>query len=480
MKKILLAFFYVVILTSSVFGQDILNFKISRPYCLLNFLQASMGENGTSGALKEYIEHEIPKGDTVFSNILNEFASINLNMNFHRDGFPENRRPYRSTLDLICIAAVQSNTLEEFSERTVGILPNSDHSRFFQILKKTNTYYEKILWSKYGEKAVIHQKALEKYQAKANRAFIQLKRFYHSNWSDDMPFTVALVPVPSINGNTSTSATPHGNSLCVDVLTDEKDYEMRISIIMHEVCHILYDEQSRAVQHELNDFFAKNTSEFKSVAFNFFDEGMATACGNGWSYQFLTGKIDAKGWYSDEYIDGFGHVLYPLVKEYLENEKVIDSAFVQEAIRLFGEKFPKANIDIGVKMNRVSIYAQTETNQERVQLRNDMYHYFAVTNSSLLTPILEAESVERIKKNQDTQIFVIDRSVKPTLKALKKLLPNLKDIKYSIKDDFIINYLDRNNRLIILIKASLSKLDLAYKTLKEQRYVKKEQAYIKF
>jgi hypothetical protein len=43
-----------------------------------------------------------------------------------------------------------------------------------------------------------------------------------------MPFTVVLYPVPGKKGNTS--ATPHANSLCVAVLTEETDYAGRYKI----------------------------------------------------------------------------------------------------------------------------------------------------------------------------------------------------------------------------------------------------------
>jgi hypothetical protein len=101
MKKAILTMIWVALMTPSVFGQDILKFKISRPYSVLNFLQASKGANGTSRTLKKYIEKNIEPEDTVFSKLIADYRTIDLEMTFKREGFPENRHAYRSTFDYV-------------------------------------------------------------------------------------------------------------------------------------------------------------------------------------------------------------------------------------------------------------------------------------------------------------------------------------------------------------------------------------------
>ena len=41
--------------------------------------------------------------------------------------YPENRKHTTSTWDLLCVAAISSNTNEEFLNRIIGIYPNIDY-----------------------------------------------------------------------------------------------------------------------------------------------------------------------------------------------------------------------------------------------------------------------------------------------------------------------------------------------------------------
>ncbi len=481
MKKTLVLLLLCAACTPSVLGQNILRFKISRPYAVLNFMETSKGNQHTSKTLKRYIDSHIPKQDTAFAQLVQQFGALDLDMNFAREGFPTNRRPQRSTYDLICIAAVQANNLDEFKDRTVGILANSDHIQLFDILKKADIYFEKIIWKPHGEKAIKQMEAFERYQTQANQAFLKLKKLYKSDWGDDMPFTVAFVPIPKANGINHTSATPHANSLCVDLLTEENNYAGRMGVIMHEICHVLYDEQSRKTQHDLESYFEKSTSKYKQFANNFFDEGLATACGNGWSFQYLAGKLDTTAWYDSPYIDGFGHSLYPLVANYIEKGKSIDEAFIQEAIRLFGEKFPDTPNDFGIRLNKIALYTDMDMGkpQESTIVREALYAHFVVSGYNMSSPISDPMSIDMIKKDSETQVFLIESNEAENLKLLATQLPELKTIPYNIQEDFIINYIDSANRLIIIAKAPQQKFKAVFENLKQRKFYQSDVKYVK-
>jgi hypothetical protein len=474
-------FILVVILfnvgLASAKENPLISFKISRPYCVFNFLETCKGVYGTSDALKQYIEKSTAT-DTSFAKLISEYKSLYIETTFFREGFPETRPSYRSVKDFLIIAAVQSKDIPAFKARIVGILHNTDYSRLISLMEKADVYYEQIIWKKHGKAAMAQLRNLENYQSSVNEAFFKLKRFYNSSWTNDIPFTVALTPVPGKDG--STAATPHANVLCADVLTEESNSVGRLAIVLHEICHVLYAEQSRKTQVDLESCFAKSTSPYATVARNFFDEGMATACGNGWVYQFLAKKIDTSGWYSDPYIDGFGHALFPLVSQYLSENKSVDSSFVENAIRLFGERFPNSLQDYGIQFNHLTMYSDEEKINERSQIKQNLYEQFAVTWLNFSTPIQGTESITFLKESGGTQFIIVDRNQEKVLTVLKNTLPELRNISYNLDENFVINYYDSSKRLIVIAKIKEGETRELFRVLKKMQYMDTLQPYWRF
>ena len=458
-------------------ADPLVKFKISRPYCVFNFLETCKGVYGTSEALKEYIEAHTAT-DSSFKQLINDYKSLYLETTFFRESFPETRPSYRSVKDFLIMAAVQSNDIPTFKKQIVGMLHNTDAQLLISLMERADIYYEKIIWEQHGKAAIRQLKNLQKYQSAANDAFLALSRFYNSSWANDMPFTVALTPVPGKKGGTA--ATPHANVLCADFLTEETNYIGRMAIVLHEICHVLYAEQSRKVQFDLESFFFKSTSPYANVAHNFFDEGLATACGNGWSYQLLAGKADTSGWYSDPYIDGFGHALFPLVSQYLKENKSVDSSFVIEAIRLFGEKFPKSPQDYGIQFNHLTMYSDEERIPDRNQIKQNIYEQFAVSWLNFSTPIRGAESMAFLKESGGTQFIIVDRNHEEVFSALKSTLLDLANIPYNLDEKFVINYYDTSKRLIVIAKIDEGETGNLFKVLKEKQYMDTSQPYWKF
>ena len=258
------------------FGQDIITFKISKPYCIFNFLETATNQQGTSSTLNDFIALNT-KNDSVFKRLCLEFKNIQTDYNYKREEFPENRRQNRSTKDLIDITLVNSNTLDEFKNKTIGILPNSEQQKLVNVLKQTEKFYDNLLWNNNEQKLSNQKKELELYASKSSEIFNKFQHFYNSSWTTDIPFIVTLYPIPGKRGNST--ATPHANSLCVGVLTDETRHIERIGVVLHEMCHVLYDEQTKEFQHEIEKWFDNNSSPYKQYAYNFFDEGLATALG---------------------------------------------------------------------------------------------------------------------------------------------------------------------------------------------------------
>ena len=81
---------------------------------------------------------------------------------------------------------------------------------------------------------------------KLNVLFEKFKSFYGSSWDKTIPFNLTVYPILGNRGQTT--ATPHANSLEMGILTQEDDNFTLLSVGMHEMCHVLYDEQSLQMQ----------------------------------------------------------------------------------------------------------------------------------------------------------------------------------------------------------------------------------------
>jgi hypothetical protein len=304
------------------------------------------------------------------------------------------------------------------------------------------------------------------------------KTFYNSSWTNDIPFTVALYPIPGKKG--SSTATPHANSLCVGVFTDETEHVERMGVVLHEMCHVLYNEQSSAFQHKIDSVFTNSKSEYSKLAYNFFDEALATALGNGWTYQYINNKPDTGAWYDNKYINGFAHAIYPLVRRYLAGRKTMDADFVQEAIRLFGETFPKATTDYAILLNNLFMYADVETAQERKQFKNTVQTYFQLSHTNLSTPILHEYSLEALQAAKEPQLIVIDRNHERNMAKLKELFPAITGYLNGKTDpDYMLSFFDATKRPVIIINiGNMEKLDEALQALATQQYIDAQTPYL--
>jgi len=467
MKK-LLALASLCMVFQSAFSQTAIDFqfKISKPYCIFNFLEAANGAHNTSSTLRKFIT-EKTKDDAKFLKLVSDFGQIRLDYQFKRDELPDNRRQTRSTYDLIDIALVNSSTISEFRDRIIGILPNNELQKLIQVMQDVEVYYDRLIWKDNEAKLINQRIALEKYTTQCSESFTRINRFYNSCWITEVPFLVALYPIPGGSGNST--ATPHANSLCVGVLTDETDHVGRIGVVLHEMCHVLYDEQPSEFQHKLESYFIENKSPYSQFAYNFFDEGLATALGNGWAYKSLSGELDPSPWYNNEYINGFGKALYPLIEEYISNNRQIDREFVNKAIDLFTVAFPNSITDYGILLNRISIYNDADTGPEIDQVMNTIGSYFQMTSSNFSSPILDPIAQEYLKTGNQTQLIIVDRNHEANIKGLKKIFPELSKVK--MIPNKIYSFFDSKKRpVIILYTTDRANLDLLLKEMFTKKY----------
>ena len=458
-------------------GKDLISVKVSKPLCVLTFLQTAGEQNRhMSSTLRAYIYDHLPAEDTDrFAKLVARFRSIDMEYTFVVPGFPDSRVRSKSILSFVTIAAVQSGDIDDFMQRIIGLLPNEQWLELKSIMEAAAPYFDKMLGVPYGKELDSQAAALQQYSNAASKLFDKLRLFYGSSWTQDIPFTVGVYGIPGKKGNTT--ASPYSNSLVVGVLTEEDDHEMRMGVAIHEMCHVLYAEQPVALQQQLERWFNNDPSPSSAFAYSYLNEGLATACGNGWAYEILAGHADTTEWYSNVYIDGYAHALYPMVKRYLQNNRQIDSEFVKNAIQLFGSKFPNAHRTYDNLLNDVSIYTDAKDPQQFNSITSSIAKYFRVSNSNGTYPITDPQTLSQLGDAKGTQLFIVYTSHEANFRALKAKFPELKD-KSSTRQG-VISFFDHSKRAVIIINAmNKDQIERCLAALSKAKEIDPKQAFL--
>lgn len=138
-----------------------------------------------------------------------------------------------------------------------------------------------------------------------------------------------------------------------------------------------------------------------------------------------------------------------------DNNQHIDSSFVNRAIDLFAHQFPHSITDYGILLNRVSVYSDAETEEERNDLMNIIGEQFQLSNMNLSSPILDETSLAYLQNSSQTQLVIVTQNHKNNFDALKKIFPQLANIKpTAIQTNTVFSFYDTNNRPIIILYAA--------------------------
>ncbi|UPT72148.1 MAG: hypothetical protein M0D53_07790 [Flavobacterium sp. JAD_PAG50586_2] len=456
--KILILFF---LFSGILQAQEFFTYKLSKPYCIFNFMNTATNRPGTSSTLRKYIETKTAN-DTDFKKLCDEFTAINLHYNIERDGFPESRNQNSSTYNLVAMNMVNADNLQDFKVRCIGILPLNDNQKLFEVLTKAEKIYDKVLWKEYEGRIKNQLRELSKFARYNSDIFTIFSNFYQTGWTKDIPFQVAIYPIPGKTGNTT--ATPHVNSLCIGVLTDETNYSSRNGVVLHEMCHIMFNEQSAEVQNKIDGFFNGNPSSYAKIAYSYFDEALATALGNGWAYKKANGKPDETSWYNNVTIDGFAKALFPSLENYLDGKKAIDKDFIDNAVIQFAAKFPNSIYDYSISFNALVLYTD---NNDNTRIRTDLKDVFWVSSFNVSSPIMHPYSIEMMNESRLTQFFVITENHQEKLEKLKEIFPELGKHSYNNKSENL-SFIDKKGRVVILlILTNLDELKRQLERMKE-------------
>ncbi|MDA9793095.1 hypothetical protein N9B72_00785, partial [Bacteriovoracaceae bacterium] len=342
MKYLILTLFSI---TAS--AQNLVEFKFSKPHGVFEFFKATSNiVNSNKLLLKVYNDSKLKNKENNKLIESNKEILKYLPTNFSFKSNTKRRASGRSLLDQFTIQSILSKDIEDFRSRTMGLVPVEIHKNFFERLSELEIIYEKLIWTENIAKMQLYQRGIEQFanKAKFDRLFKSSINFYKGNWPSNTPFIIGLHPIPISKG--ATLAQSLGSVESVGVLINANDFADRVGVIFHEICHSIYASQSEEFKLYLEGLFSKNKSIYAPFAYQYFNEAMATAIGNGLAYSQAAGNMDTGEWYENDYINKYSKALFEKVRIYFNSQRTIDRYLVDHSIKQFEKIFPKAHLDI--------------------------------------------------------------------------------------------------------------------------------------
>lgn len=459
------------------FSQEIVQITYSKPFALLKFLETTKGGHGISQTFRKQIDSSKVLRNPAFKALTDTYVSLELDYSWSRQSYPEKRKHTTSTWDLLCIASISSATNEEFLSKIRGVLPNDDYLKLKEVMTKALPFYDAFIYTKNEAAINVQLTQLTTLSPKINDLFDKFKWFYGSSWDRSMPFSLAIYPIYGRSGQTT--ATPHANCLEMGFLIEDKNVGDMAAIGVHEMCHVLFEEQPLALQQKMDSIFTKQKDPYANLAYRYIDEALATALGNGYGYNYLSGKADTGEWYFDTYINLYAKALYPLTTQYIEDNRQMDGDFIIKAISVFKETFPNALYDLDAAMMRSDAYFEDDESKVIDDMNAVLHSTFRIYMSNMSIPIADNGSMENVKTSEQTQVFIIHKNQAKNIAYLK---PQFKQLKKLPKEkNMLISFLDDTNRPVIIIVAeNQAKAIEGIKLLKTRGKIDPKQLWMRF
>lgn len=233
--------------------------------------------------------------------------------------------------------AISCQSLDELLAKLKIFLEPNEYDQFAKTYKYFQNIYHDKIWQPRLERLEA-QLADFKNNAEKYRMIDKLEqvaKLFNARWPAKTSFDVALIPLPDVK-QTSSHGESIGKTQIVELL-NTSDFTDQGETVFHELCHAIWERNkiSKKIQ---RDFDKYNFDRDYQVM----NESLATALAQGLFHDktFPQSK-SSEVWYGNEIIDKFAHGLYPLINEYLENSRSLDSEFSRCADFIYLKRFPK-------------------------------------------------------------------------------------------------------------------------------------------
>mgnify|MGYP007063389346 CR=1 FL=1 len=411
-----------------------------------------------------------------------DIRDLHFNQRYSFRDYPKKRGEMSWDVDqFFTLQAAKSKSVDDFFGRTTQILPPFEHRELFKIIKNFESVYLKLIWTPSKGKLKKYQEKLEAISKKSNlpNLFGKAIKFYNSHWPDSLPINVVVYPIPGKKGRTS--ATMVSDTAPLEVLLDEKDIVGRFGVVFHEISHGIYESQPKSFQKMINDFFKDSKSKFSNFTYSILNEGLATAIGNGWAYEKISGSVDKSDWYAKQDINLFAKGIYPEVKSYLKNNKSIDKEFLKYCIKKYEEIFPKAHFSYYNLLGNV--WLGTDSNFDAGEAGFQLRNYFRVGGMQRSSPIEHKFTIRSFERSQksDNAVIVVFKD-KKEFKWFSEKVDALKPYSKKImefKKSGLFTFFDKRKKPFLIFKVNnFDEFRTILKRLQKIQFMKESSNYI--
>jgi len=444
--------------SSITFAQKVqFNIKYSQPLAVFVFIQ-QLSENYPDNVFKKSFQ-ESKYNTAHYKAIIAQFEQLPIDYSYTFAGYPYASKIPMQTRDMLKKHMITATDINEFKRLSMGLMPNNVLITLTQSMEAFRPIYDELI---YAPNKLKFEKQLQEMDAYAHAQnitgyFETGLKFYNANWDNSIPFEIAFYPLPDANWFSGQAF--YNNFVCA-VQTDLKDYKDLFSVMLHEIYHIVYDEQSLEVKKMIYKNFTANKSASSNYAYLILNEVLATAMGNGYVYEKLAGTPDKNDWYHHTYINGLARKIYPLIKAYVSENKAIDKAFVDQYIKIYEDNFPGW---INETENIMTYRYVISGNLNDFNTINRIFPY--CSNSEYETE-LNAGSIEKMQQTPLTKIIVVSQDNTRKLALIKDQFKVLKNWAYQPKKEFVYKTFLADKSQLIIINQYQSSTEALLKTVK--------------
>jgi len=447
-----------------------IQFQINKPYCLLNFME-TLRTNGFYGpTLYEYYKKSRFNDDENLKSIVTQYNKLNIKYSYEFGGYPKYRymSKGRSTRDLFYILSAKSESLSEFRQITVGVIPYYQHQELFKAFEAVEPIYDELVWNQYSHAAEQKLLELEEYARQINLSekLRTVADFFNSSWPGEVPIIASFAIVPG--EKVKLIPPPQGNVIFGGLLTELADNSGNIGRIVHEFAHRSFAEQSLPRHQQINQWFLDSESPSKHIVNFMFNEALGGAIGHRINEE-LTGPHEFT--YGQSFMRDFDEAIYPLVVSYLDEGKSIDSSFIDQSLKIFEETFPNVFYEYHYLFQ--TYYLLTDVEDYHGLPKLIMKNISSPLMYELGAPIVNDENMDKLIAYDFTKLLIITRDNESTLNYLNNKIAGLERFKdLDPKSDFILSFHGADGKAYIVVNLhSIERFETVLERLKAQKAI---------